>query len=680
MLALKQAGVSNVAIASRLGVTEGAIRKALKRGGYQAPIPQQIEIERATPSVAEAVPGTATNEPTAVLAVTPTTASEPRDGPEPIRESPHSGDVSMVESSATPVEQETAIPVGTTAVVPVTTGQADVLTGTDPWDRSMDRAFARVGLITEAQPEFGDCQDVAGLGVLLALPALLETGMLDIATKVYSGWAAAFYGVRTVFLCLALMALQRIKHPEQLRHHSPPDLGRVLGLDRAPEVKTLREKVASLAMQGRSEKFMRELAQRRATQRPDAMGFLYVDGHVRVYSGSTKLGKMHVTRMRLSMPATADHWVNDRDGDPLLVITATPTAALAKEMLPIAKEVRLVVGDRRVTIVFDRGGWSPKLFAELIGMGFDILTYRKGRIPKVRRSWFKPHKGKFDGRTVTYQLAERRVRFQYPGGVVALREVVRLSDDEEHQTSIVTSRADLSAVEVAYRMFERWRQENFFKYMEAEFAIDALWAYGTEQADPKRDVPNPERKEQERELRAARAEVVRLERLMGAAAADNDESQRPSMRGFKIANSALNQQLRAAREKAAKLRRHLREIPKRVTAREAANGKPVVRLKTDAKRLTDTVKSVAYQAETALFRMVRPHYSREDDEGRKLIASAMNLSGDIHVGAGELRITLAPAASPSRTRAIAKLCEELTATNTVYPGTRLRLSYTIREA
>jgi hypothetical protein len=58
----------------------------------------------------------------------------------------------------------------------------------------------------------------------------------------------------------------------------------------------------------------------------------------------------------------------------------------------------------------------------------------------------------------------------------------------------------------------------------------------------------------------------------------------------------------------------------------------------------------------------------------------MHLSGDIAVGPGELRLTLEPAASPNRTKAIARLCDELNATEAVYPGTRLRLRYAIRNA
>jgi len=701
MVVLKRQGLSNVEIASKLGVTESGIRKALRRIGYSSPAPTQEELksaahgpqvsavtadewvapEPAGAAVAErgaAKPDNAPQAPVAnaaVEAVAMAEAEREADDPGDSRETQVviAAPVEPRESTGPPAEQAQA------GAVAAAVGQADALAG-DPWDRSLDRLCACMGLISEASPQFGDCQGVTGLGALLALPALMATGVFDVAAKLYAGFGAAFYGVRTVFVCLSLMALLRVKRAEQLRHHSPPMLGRLLGLDRAPEVKTLRRRVERLARQGKSEAFQRELARRRVEEHPEAMGFLYVDGHVRVYSGEVKLPKAHVTRMRLSMPATVDHWVNDRDGEPLLVLTATPTAVLAKEMLTIGREARQLLGDRRATIVFDRGGWSSKLFAALIGdLQFDLITYRKGHIPSVRKSRFERQEGSFDGRQVAYQLAERKLMLKHPGGPLALREVVRLSDDGQHQTSIVTSRRDLTAVEVAYRMFERWRQENFFKYMGEEFEIDALWAYGTEPADPDREVPNPKYKSKQHALREARAEVAQLERTLGAAALHNEESKRPTMRGFKIANASIGQPLREAREKVERLREELRAIPARVSARDAAAGKPVVRLKTEAKRLTDTVKAVAYQAETALFRLIRPHYSRHEDEGRKLIASAMQLSGGIEVGAGELRVTLEPAASPNRTRAIARLCEELNATQTVYPGTQLRLRYAIRE-
>jgi len=189
------------------------------------------------------------------------------------------------------------------------------------------------------------------------------------------------------------------------------------------------------------------------------MGFLYVDGHVRVYHGRHRLPKTHVARMRLSMPATSDYWVNDKDGDPLFVVTAEANASLVKMLPLILGEVRSLVGERRTTVVFDRGGYSPKLFQMLITDGFDILTYRKGRFPRVSRKRFHAHRAIIDGREITYLLADQGVLLL--GGKLRLRQVTRLAEDDDHQTPILTSRRDLSPVEVAQRMFDRWRQENF---------------------------------------------------------------------------------------------------------------------------------------------------------------------------------------------------------------------------
>jgi hypothetical protein len=140
---------------------------------------------------------------------------------------------------------------------------------------------------------------------------------------------------------------------------------------------------------------------------------------------------------------------------------------LSKMLLPVLTEVRELLGPRRQsTVVFDRGGWSPKLFRRLLAMGFDILTYRKGRTRRIAETRFSRHQAKLDGRAVKYLVHDQAVRFLK--GKLRLRQVTRLTEDG-HQTPMVTSRWDLRAIVIAYRMFERWRQENFFKYLREEY-------------------------------------------------------------------------------------------------------------------------------------------------------------------------------------------------------------------
>jgi transposase len=643
---LKSQGLSNRAIAQRMGVTENAIRKLV---GPSKPAEQL-----------------------AFASTTTTSATKPSDRQE------SSAEMTGHDASANASTPSTGDDAG--ASVPLTDNEHDtgepvpMSLDRDAGDRTLDRLLAYLGLLDDAAPMFRDGSQVAGAGVLLAMPLLVESGLFRISRKLYDEIGPAFYGLRTTLLTLLLMGLLRIQRPEHLKERDPATFGRLLGLDRAPEVKTVRRKLTRLAAQHRAQQLGAELARLRVQQRGHLMGFLYVDGHVRAYHGQRTLSKAYVARRHLAMPATCDYWVNDRSGDPLFVITGDVNSALTKAFPNLLREVRDVVGERRVTIVFDRGGWSPKLFQTMLQDGFDILTYRKGKARRINERRFVRRRAKFDGCWVTYDLHDQAVRFLK--GKLRLRQVTRLCDGS-HQTQIITSRWDLRDIEVAYRMFDRWRQENFFKYMREEFLLDALVDYQVEPEDPTRTIPNPERRALDKAIRTARAEVAKLEQAYGAAAADNAEQHRPTMRGFKIAYGKLGKKLRSARAHVAKLASQRRELPKRIGVHDRSDG-AVVKLATERKHLTDIVKMVAYQAESDLLALLRPHYARADQEGRTLLHEVFATAGDIRASDGELHITLAPLSSPHRTRAIETLCGILDKTTTIFPGSRLRMRFAVR--
>src|SRR5262245_19487493 len=146
------------------------------------------------------------------------------------------------------------------------------------------------------------------------------------------------------------------------------------------------------------------------------------------------------------------------------------------------------------------------------------------------------------------------------------------------------------------------------------------------------------------------------------------------MRGFKIAHRRLGRQLRTARARVAQLFEQRHSVPKRVEIRDL-NERAVVKLATERKHLTDIIKMVAYQAESDLLALLRPHYLRVDQEGRTLLHELFATAGDIGVSKTELHITLAPLSSPHRTRAAQALCEMLDQTATIFPGSRLRLRF-----
>jgi hypothetical protein len=545
----------------------------------------------------------------------------------------------------------------------------------DASDRSFDRQLAYLGLLDDAAPLFREGSAVPGAGVLCALPCLVASGLFRISHKLYGDVGPAFYGLRTTLLTLLLMALLRIKRPEHLKERDPAVFGRLLGLDRAPEVKTLRRRLTRLAAHHCAEQLGAELARLRIDQRGHLMGFLYVDGHVRAYHGQRAIAsRAYVARRHLAMPASTDYWINDRSGDPLLLITGEIDAALTKAFPRLLREVRNLVGERRVTIVFDRGGWSPKLFATMIADGFDLLTYRKGHCRRIHERRFIRRRARIDGGWVDYILHDQSVRFL--AGKLRLRQVTRLCDDG-HQTQVVTSRYDLCDIEVAYRMFDRWRQENFFKYMREEFLLDALVDYRIEPEDPTRSIPNPECRAMDKEIGMARADLAKLEREYGVAAVDNTEQHRPTMRGFKIAHGRLGKRLRAARARVALLRERRRNVANRVEIRDLSE-RTMVKLATERKHLTDIIKMVAYQAESDLIALLRPHYARVDQEGRTLLHELFAAAGDIRVGDSELHVILAPLSSPHRTHAAQALCQLLDQTATIFPGSPLQIRFSIR--
>jgi DNA-binding CsgD family transcriptional regulator len=640
ILRLKAKERSNRWIAGRLGLSETAIRKALRRLGWK-PDPE--------PSVLPLpfLPQVGGSETTASAA-----------GNQSIQAPPSAPQLQAPPRLPPPIE--------------ATAKSLDL----SPLDRSMDRLLAAMGLLDDAVPMFASAQNLPRAGVLVAIPVLVASGLLSTAEKIYGSLGPAFYGLRTTLLAYVLLALLRIPRPEALKEYCPGELGRIVGLDRMPEVKTLRRKLARLAALKGSNQLGRQIAQQRVAERGKVLGFLYVDGHVRAYHGQRTIPKAYVTRMHLAAPATTDYWVNDQRGDPLFVVTAEANAAMTKMLTPVLAEVRQLLGSsRHSTVVFDRGGWSPKLFPSLLAMGFDILTYRKGRTRHIAETRFSLHQAKLDRRAVKYLLHDQPVRFLK--GKLRLRQVTRLTESG-HQTPIVTSRWDLPAIVVAYRMFERWRQENFFKYLREEYLIDALVDYQVQPDDPTRSVPNPARKALDKELRSARASLVKLKERFGAMALNHVDGDMPQ-KDFQRIEKNLRCDIGKVTAHIQKLQTKRDSLPSRLPLAEAYRGQEVVKLSTERKHLTNILKMVAFQIESDLVEMIRPHYKRVEDEGRTLVQTIMQDAADIEPGERELRITLAPLSSPHRSRVVESLCAALNKTNTMFPGTQLQMRYAVAE-
>ena len=121
-----------------------------------------------------------------------------------------------------------------------------------PAERVEERRAAARGELVEAAPRVTEGASLPLAGALVILPALAATGLLDAVTLVFRPARAGFYGLRSLVLTVVFAALVGEPRAEGLTRLNPVDLGRLLGLDRAPEVRCLRARMAALAAQGRS--------------------------------------------------------------------------------------------------------------------------------------------------------------------------------------------------------------------------------------------------------------------------------------------------------------------------------------------------------------------------------------------------------------------------------------------
>jgi hypothetical protein len=407
---------------------------------------------------------------------------------------------------------------------------------------------------------------------------------------------------------------------------------------------------------------------------------------VRAYQGTRRIAKTHVPRLKFPAPATVETWVSDSAGDPLLVVMAEPAASLAAELRRLIPELRATVGDeRRVLVGFDRGGWSPTLFADLHAAGFDTLTWRKGATADIDEHRFATHHHTDEhGRTHTWRLADTVIELDIAEGprageVFAMRQISLFNAAATRQMHILTTRADLPAAEIRYRMGTRWRQENHYRYARIHFDLDSHDTYRAGQDDPTRMVPNPAKKPAYQQVEKARralysAETTRDRELLAASSPPPGVTTvltNPMIDTINTDAHAAEATLDAA------LDAH-RAIPARLPLAEVNPGQQV--LDTQTKLIHHAIRIAAFNTAQTLARAIvtGTGYTRADDEAHTLIRTALAGSGDLIPDHHTLHIRLDPLPAPRHTAAIDELCHALNDTNTVYPGTSLTLRYSIK--
>jgi hypothetical protein len=546
------------------------------------------------------------------------------------------------------------------------------------------RLAASVGELDAVAPRFEPALDVPNGGVLCALPALLAVGLLE-GVERHLVLPKGYYGLDSLLMLLAFMAMARLKSIESLRYCAPGEWGQLLGLDRVPEVRTLRAKIQCLAQDDQPEQWSAELCERWMAAAPEQAGVLYIDGHVRVYNGSqTKLPRHYVARQRLCLRATTDYWVNAMDGQPFFVINQVVDPGLIqvleKEIVPrLNQRVPAQLDSEqldanplrhRFTLIFDREGYSPALFSRMKKQRIACLTYHKFPADDWSEEEFSPHRVRLaSGEIVTMPLAERGSCLRNGLWVRELRKL----GDQGHQTAILCSDYCSDVAPLAASMFARWSQENFFKYARQHYGLDRLVDYKTEDISDPLMVVNPSYRSLDGQVRSANGKLTR--RLAKFAAMTLNETIEPEhVEPYMRRKATLQEEIETLQGEVDTLKAKRKETPHHITIDKLPEDARFRQLSNRSRQLIDTIKMVAYRAETAMANSLREHLKRPD-EARRLLCALYTTEADLIPDheAGTLTVRLHHAANAVSDKAIEKLCDELNATKTLFPRTNLRL-------
>jgi hypothetical protein len=539
----------------------------------------------------------------------------------------------------------------------------------------------------EATPvQFEPCQSVPGLGVLFLLPFLKQSGLLSFKAH-FAPLKKGYYDIVFIILFLAFMYLRRIKNPEQLKHYSPGEFGKIMGLDRVPEARCLRGKLKEICSQEKSRDWNMNLANQWSLNEQNE--FYYIDGHVQVYTGyKAKLGKKHVSRQKLCLPGMQEFWVNNKDGMPYFYVTGQVNEKLLemldKELIPsLLKDMpnkytlQQLEQDSdlpRFTVVFDREAYSPVYFQRLWDQHrIAVVTYRKN----VHDSWdkedFQEYTIGIEGNNTKMKLHEKTIELNG----VTMREVRRLNN--EHQTSVITTNKKLTMEGVATYMFSRWTQENFFKYLRQDYDFDRLLQYSTDQIDSGFTVNNPEYNKITYKLGKLREKIARRKATLYELQEQNIEDDLEKANAYLDKQLKNMEELKLLKQEEQQLLQQRSKMKSTLKISEMPEEIRYTKLNTESKRFQNIVKMICYRAETSLANLLSDNYAKSSHEKRTLVKSIIDTHGDIipEYNNKTLRVKLYSQTAQRMNKALKSVIGLLNETETKYPGTDLVIRYEI---
>jgi len=533
--------------------------------------------------------------------------------------------------------------------------------------------------------------DLHQAGVLLSLPALLSNGLLK--HKDNFNPDTGYYSLSSIFISLAFLALLRVETLSQSSSMPSGELGRAIGLDRIPEVKTLRERIALFCKKTNVEEWAHKLSVDWMQSYPELSGVLYIDGHVNIYYGEkTQMPKRYVSRLRLCMSGSTDYWVNDMLGQPFFVVNKTINGSMIETIktdiipkldsdVPAQPSKDNLLDNsllHRYMLVFDRECYSVDFFYELWQQRIAICTYNKNVKDKWADEEFIEYTEELPtGEKHKILLAERGVLLESKttGKKLWVREV-RKKSESGHQTSILTTNYLLSIFMIGVYMFARWSQENFFKYITENFGIDYLVSYMRGKIADTAMLINPQYRELENVQKTLTSKLNKLTAKFGSLVLGNTIIEDNKMKSFIKKKSELNEQINTLKIEIEQIKLKKLETPRKIPYSQLPEQQKFDTVINQRKFFLDTIKIISYRAETSMANIIKSEMSHSD-EARVLLKQVYQSDANIYPDYinNTLTVELHRMTYRKDDIIIENLCAVLNETQTVFPGTELTMIF-----
>lgn len=487
--------------------------------------------------------------------------------------------------------------------------------------RTQERVLATKGLLEKTPIRFEVSEGVDFGGVLFLLPSLIATGIFSYRQHYQP--LTGYYDLDTIILTLAFMYLCRIKNPEQLNRISPGEFGKLLGLDRVAESKTLRQKLGEIADQKQAQNWNRTLA--KSWVEEEECMFYYIDGHVKVYSGyKAILGKKHVARLKLCLPGMMEYWVNNSQGLPYFVVTGEVNEKMqemiSEKILPeLIENVAIKISDAqlaadpdlpRFTLIFDREVSSAKFFGELWNKyRVACLTYKKNVKDKWPETDFQEHTTTIDANEVKMQLCEKKIEIDN----VPLREI-RKQNSNSHQTSIITTNLKLSLILIALKMFSRWTQENFFKYLRQDYDLDKMIHYAINQINEAFMVVNPLYRKLTNQIKKIGEKISRRQAILLKLIHQNINDDSDNTEQHLKKQSQVSEEIELLQNQQNEQKEERKKHPYKISIKEMEEKIRYNKLDIESKLLQNIIKMICYRAETSFSLLLAVDYKKKTNQ------------------------------------------------------------------